>query len=111
MEREGRAGGLTHFPPPATLLGSQAGAARPARKSPKQLPHTGNSIAPSITPEFFRALLETVAAQGEVIYQDDTPVRILSLIEETRQPAAQAKDSSPTPARTGMYTTVVYSFS
>jgi transposase len=47
--------------------------------------------------------LEALAAQGEVIYQDDTAVRILSLIEETRQAEAQARDSSP--SRTGMYTT------
>jgi hypothetical protein len=45
--------------------------------------------------------LKTLAAQGEVIYQDDTHVRILSLIAENRQ--AQAEE---TPAeRTGMYTT------
>jgi transposase len=41
--------------------------------------------------------LERLAAQGDVIYQDDTPVRILSLIEENQQPEP--------PARTGMYTT------
>lgn len=41
--------------------------------------------------------LERRAAQGEVIYQDDTPVRILSLIEENQQ-------ADPL-ARTGMYTT------
>lgn len=41
--------------------------------------------------------LERLAAQGEVIYQDDTPVRILSLIAENQQPVP--------PARTGMYTT------
>ena len=47
--------------------------------------------------------LKTLAAQGEVIYQDDTHVRILSLIAENRQ--AQAED---TPAeRTGMYTTAL----
>jgi transposase len=45
--------------------------------------------------------LQTLAAQGEVIYQDDTHVRILSLIAENRR--AQAEE---TPAeRTGMYTT------
>lgn len=47
--------------------------------------------------------LKTLAAQGEVIYQDDTHVRILSLIAENRQ--AQAEE---TPAeRTGMYTTAL----
>jgi transposase len=45
--------------------------------------------------------LKTLAAQGEVIYQDDTHVRILSLIAENRR--TQADDTSG--ARTGMYTT------
>ena len=45
--------------------------------------------------------LKTLAAQGEVIYQDDTRVRILSLIAENRR--TQADDTSE--ARTGMYTT------
>jgi len=49
--------------------------------------------------------LERVAAQGEVIYQDDTAVRILSLIEENRRVEASAKNSSLSPPRTGMYTT------
>jgi transposase len=47
--------------------------------------------------------LQTLAAQGEVIYQDDTHVRILSLIAENRRP--QADDMSE--ARTGMYTTAL----
>ena len=47
--------------------------------------------------------LKILAAQGEVIYQDDTHVRILSLIAENRQ--AQAEE---TPAeRTGMYATAL----
>src|SRR5262252_4050692 len=45
--------------------------------------------------------LKTLAAQGEVIYQDDTHVRILSLMAENRR--TQADDTSE--ARTGMYTT------
>jgi transposase len=45
--------------------------------------------------------LKTLAAQGEVIDQDDTHVRILSLIAENRR--TQADDTSE--ARTGMYTT------
>src|SRR4030095_9469158 len=45
--------------------------------------------------------LKTLAAQGEVIYQDDTHVRILSFIAENRR--APADDRSG--ARTGMYTT------
>jgi hypothetical protein len=47
--------------------------------------------------------LKTLAAQGEVIYQDDTHVRILSLIAENRR--AQADDTSG--VRTGMYTTAL----
>jgi len=45
--------------------------------------------------------LKTLAAQGEVIYQDDTHVRILSLIAENRQ----AHTDGTSGARTGMYTT------
>src|SRR5215510_2429246 len=47
--------------------------------------------------------LQTLAAQGEVIYQDDTHVRILSLIAENRR--TQADNTSE--ARTGMYTTAL----
>jgi hypothetical protein len=49
--------------------------------------------------------LESLAAQGEVIYQDDTPVRILSLIEENRQAEAAASGAAQATPRTGMYTT------
>jgi hypothetical protein len=51
--------------------------------------------------------LECLAAQGELIYQDDTPVRILSLIDENRHAHAQAKalGLSRSTERTGMYTT------
>jgi transposase len=49
--------------------------------------------------------LKALAAQGEVIYQDDTPARILSLIKENRQAEAQANDPSQPSGRTGMYTT------
>jgi hypothetical protein len=47
--------------------------------------------------------LQTLAAQGEVIYQDDTHVRILSLMAENR--AAHAERAAG--ARTGMYTTAL----
>jgi transposase len=47
--------------------------------------------------------LKTLAAQGEVIYQDDTHVRILSLMAANRR--AQA-DGTPA-GRTGMYTTAL----
>jgi transposase len=58
-------------------------------------------VADCVYPVF--AQLQTLAAQGEVIYQDDTHVRILSLIGANRQ--AQAKGA---PAeRTGMYTTAL----
>jgi transposase len=47
--------------------------------------------------------LQTLAAQGDVIYQDDTHVRILSLIAANRR-----ADAEGTPAeRTGMYTTAL----
>jgi transposase len=49
--------------------------------------------------------LERLAAQGEVIYQDDTPARVLALIEENRQAEAEGRSSGRAPARTGMYTT------
>src|SRR3989442_882383 len=53
--------------------------------------------------------LECLAAQGELIYQDDTAVRILSLIEENRHLHAQAEAMglSRSPERTGMYTTAL----
>jgi transposase len=58
-------------------------------------------VADCVYPVFEQ--LQLLAAQGEVIYQDDTHVRILSLIGENRQ--AQAKGA---PAeRTGMYTTAL----
>jgi hypothetical protein len=53
--------------------------------------------------------LESEAAQGELIFQDDTAVRILSLIQENRDllAAAQAQGLSTTNERTGMYTTAL----
>jgi transposase len=53
--------------------------------------------------------LETVAAQGEVIFQDDTPHRILSLIEENQQARARARaqGSAKPEERTGMQTTAL----
>jgi transposase len=51
--------------------------------------------------------LERMAAQGEVIYQDDTPGRILTLMEENRVAAAQAKATGDAPVRTGMQTTAL----
>jgi hypothetical protein len=55
------------------------------------------------------AHLERLAAQGEVIYQDDTSVRILSLLEENQhaQTQAEALGRSRSEARTGMYTTAL----
>jgi transposase len=47
--------------------------------------------------------LQVLAAQGEVIYQDDTHVRIVSLMAENRP--AQAANTSE--RRTGMYTTAL----
>lgn len=54
-------------------------------------------------------LLETLAAQGELIHQDDTSVRILSLIKENQQIRAQAaaQGFSRPKERTGMFTTAL----
>jgi hypothetical protein len=53
--------------------------------------------------------LETLAAQGEVIFQDDTPHRILTLIAENQQARAraQAQGKTQTEERTGMHTTAL----
>lgn len=53
--------------------------------------------------------LEKEAAQGEVIYQDDTLGRVLALIAENRKAQAQAhaQGKAKTRARTGMYTTAL----
>ena len=51
--------------------------------------------------------LERMAAQGEVIFQDDTPGRILTLIEENQKAGAQAKATGDAASRTGMYTTAL----
>ncbi|HEY5864087.1 MAG TPA: transposase [Candidatus Tectomicrobia bacterium] len=55
------------------------------------------------------AQMEQVAAQGELIFQDDTAVRILSLIQENIAivAAAQAQSVSTPKARTGMHTTAL----
>jgi transposase len=55
------------------------------------------------------AHLECLAAQGELIYQDDTRVRILSLIEENQQAQARAEAMglARSADRTGMYTTAL----
>lgn len=55
------------------------------------------------------AHLEVLAAQGELIYQDDTAVRILSLLAENRHlhAHAEAMGLSRPPERTGMYTTAL----
>jgi transposase len=53
--------------------------------------------------------MEREAAQGELIFQDDTAVRIVSLIKENRELFDQAKAQGlATPkARTGMHTTAL----
>jgi hypothetical protein len=53
--------------------------------------------------------LERLAAQGELIYQDDTSVRILSLVQENQGVEARAEvlGLSRSPERTGMYTTAL----
>ena len=61
-------------------------------------------LADSVYPVFER--LKTLAAQGEVIYQDDTGVRVLELIKANRQAQAAADQGlGEAPERTGMYTT------
>jgi len=60
-----------------------------------QVEHVGNCAYP-----LFKHL-ERLAAQGEIIYQDDTPARLLSLIKENQQ----AQDAAR--ARTGMSTTAL----
>jgi transposase len=62
-----------------------------------QVEHVGNCVYPLVKH------LERLAAQGEVIYQDDTPARLLSLIEENHQ----AQDAARARVRTGMYTTAL----
>ncbi|MGE3425133.1 MAG: IS66 family transposase [Dehalococcoidia bacterium] len=53
--------------------------------------------------------LETMAAQGDVIFQDDTSHRILTLIEENQQARAQAQaqGKAKPEERTGMQTTAL----
>ena len=53
--------------------------------------------------------LEKLAAQGDVIFQDDTPQRILTLIEENQQAhaRAQAQGKAKPDERTGMQTTAL----
>lgn len=53
--------------------------------------------------------LETLAAQGELIYQDDTSVRILTLLKENheRQARAEARGFSRSKERTGRFTTAL----
>jgi transposase len=53
--------------------------------------------------------LEKLAAQGEVIFQDDTLGRVLALSEENRKAVAQARaqGKAKTPERTGMQTTAL----
>jgi transposase len=62
-----------------------------------QVEHVGNCVYP-----LFKHL-ERLAAQGEIIYQDDTSARLLSLIKENQQ----AQDAGRAQARTGMYTTAL----
>jgi hypothetical protein len=55
------------------------------------------------------AQLEHAAAQGELIFHDDTAVRIVSLLQENRArlAAAEVQDVATSPDRTGMHTTVL----
>jgi transposase len=58
-------------------------------------------VADCVYPVFEQ--LQTLAAQGEVIYQDDTHVRILSLMAENRRTQAEGTSAE----RTGMHTTAL----
>ncbi len=58
------------------------------------------------TPPIFKSL-EKLAAQGELIFQDDTPGRILELIEENHKAQAHAQGKTRTDERTGMQTTAL----
>jgi transposase len=53
--------------------------------------------------------LEKLAAQGEVLFQDDTPQRVLALIAENQQATAQARAQGKAKAeeRMGMQTTAL----
>ena len=68
-----------------------------------QIEHVGNCSY-----RVFEAL-ETLAAQGELIYQDDTSVRLLSLMKDNQQMRAhaQAQGLSRPKERTGMFTTAL----
>ena len=66
-----------------------------------QIEHVANCAHP-----IFK-YLEQVGAQGGVIYQDDTPARILSLLDENQAAVAQAPESAEAMPRTGMYTTAL----
>jgi transposase len=66
-----------------------------------QIEHVGHCAYPVFK------YMEQLGAQGEVIYQDDTPARILALIEEHQQAPAQAHESAGATLRTGMYTTAL----
>jgi transposase len=64
-----------------------------------QVEHVGNCAYP-----VFKHF-ERMAAQGDVIYQDDTPARVLALIDENQQRQRQAPAEAS--SRTGMYTTAL----
>jgi transposase len=51
--------------------------------------------------------LVNLAAQGELIYQDDTPVRILSLIQENKGLETVANQTTGSSLRTGMQSTAL----
>jgi transposase len=65
-------------------------------------------IVGDCAPPIFK-YLEKLAAQGEVIFQDDTPQRVLALIAENQQARAQAhaRGKAQAHARTGMQTTAL----
>ncbi|MGH8582326.1 MAG: IS66 family transposase, partial [Gammaproteobacteria bacterium] len=75
---------------------------------PEATPWEQGEIVGACTPPLFKCL-EKLAAQGEVIFQEDTPGRVLALIEENKQAAARAhaQGKAKTTERTGMQTTAL----
>ena len=65
-------------------------------------------IVGDCTPPLFKCL-EQLAAQGEVVFQDATPGRVLALIEENQKAAAQAcaQGKAKATGRTGRPTTAL----
>ncbi|MGH8583682.1 MAG: IS66 family transposase, partial [Gammaproteobacteria bacterium] len=75
---------------------------------PEATPWEQGEIVGACTPPLFQCL-EKLAAQGEVIFQEDRPGRVLALIEEKQRAAARARaqGNAKTTERTGRPTTAL----